>query len=512
MTSTHTAGVVATLAMWLGMAGNLALAQSPTSAASAAPDTSGASTRDRIEALAQQLGALERELRWLTERTTAPPIGSPTTTPGATAVTDTDELNRLKEQLSVIARQLELVQQKHAETLKPTPVTAAGGDGFRLRSADNSFQLRLRGLLQSDGRFFVDDATHQGVDTFVLRRVRPILEATVFKFFDLRLTPDFGNGTTVLQDAYVDLRFRPFVKLRVGKQKQPFGVERLVSAGALPFVERALPTGVAGNRDIGVALYGDGMRTRVSYSAGVFNGVADGASADIDDRDGKDVVGRFMVHPFRASVHERLEGLGAGFAASYGTQRGALASPGLSTYRSSGQQVFFRYRGDGTAEGTVLADGTRYRLSTHGYVYSGRFGVLAEQVLSSQAVRRDLATGTMRINSWQTMGTWVLTGEHASYDGVVPRYAFEPSTGKLGAFELTVRYHQLIVVPEAFPTFANPLVAARAAYAWTVGVNWLLNRSVKLSADYERTRYRGGAPSGDRPTEHDVLTRVQFAF
>ena len=338
------------------------------------------------------------------------------------------------------------MQEKHAETLKTTPVTGAGGDGFRLRSADNSFQLRFRGLLQSDGRFFVDDATHQGVDTFVLRRVRPILEATVFKFFDLRLTPDFGNGTTVLQDAYVDLRFRPFVKLRVGKQKQPFGVERLVSAGALPFVERALPTGVAGNRDIGAALYGDGMRTRVSYWAGVFNGVADGASADIDDRDGKDVVGRFMVHPFRASVHERLEGLGAGFAASYGTQRGALASPGLSTYRSSGQQVFFRYRGDGTAEGTVLADGTRYRLSTHGYVYSGRFG----SSRSRYSRRRRCAATGCRHDAHQLVaddGHWVFTGEHASYDGVVPRYAFEPSTGKLGAFELTARYHQLTVDP-----------------------------------------------------------------
>ncbi len=60
--------------------------------------------------------------------------------------------------------------------------------------------------------------------------------------------------------------------------------------------------------------------------------------------------------------------------------------------------------------------------------------------------------------------------------------------------------------------FANPLIAAQAAKAWAVGVNWYLNRSIKVVTNYELTRFEGGAPVGDRPTEHDVLTRVQFGF
>jgi phosphate-selective porin OprO/OprP len=261
-----------------------------------------------------------------------------------------------------------------------------------------------------------------------------------------------------------------------------------------------------------VVLYGDVMKDRLSYWAGVFNGVTDGASADADDRDGKDMVGRFMVHPFRGTGHERLEGLGAGFAASYGSQRGALLLPGLASYRSSGQQVFFRYRTDATTAGTALADGTRYRLSAQGYLYSGRLGVLAEQVFSSQEVRLDVTRDTLGANSWQVLGSWVLTGERASVNGVTPRDAFEPSSGKIGAFEVTARYHQLSTDSDAFPTFANPLVAARAANAWAAGVNWYLNRSIKVTTNYEQTRFEGGATVGDRPTEHDVLTRVQFGF
>ena len=235
------------------------------------------------------------------------------------------------------------------------------------------------------------------------------------------------------------------------------------------------------------------MKERLSYWAGVFNGVVDGASADADDRDGKDVVGRFMVHPFRGTAHNRLEGLGAGFAASYGSQRGALLVPGLPTYRSSGQQVFFRYRTDATPEGTALADGTRYRLSAQGYLYSGRLGVLAEQVFSSQEVRLDATRDTLGTNSWQILGSWVLTGERASVNGVTPREAFEPSSGKIGAFEVTARYHQLSADDDAFPRFANPVAAARAARAWAAGVNWYLNRSIKVVANYEQTRFEGGA-------------------
>ena len=69
--------------------------------------------------------------------------------------------------------------------------------------------------------------------------------------------PDFGGGTTVLQDAYLDLKFSPAFKLRTGKFKSPLGLERLASALDIPFVERAYPTSIVANRDIGVLLFGD---------------------------------------------------------------------------------------------------------------------------------------------------------------------------------------------------------------------------------------------------------------
>ena len=67
----------------------------------------------------------------------------------------------------------------------------------------------------------------------------------MFKLFDVRVMPDFGGGTTVLQDAYVDARFKPSFKIRVGKFKSPFGLERLQSAIDMTFIERGAPTSLA---------------------------------------------------------------------------------------------------------------------------------------------------------------------------------------------------------------------------------------------------------------------------
>ena len=46
-----------------------------------------------------------------------------------------------------------------------------------------------------------------------------------------------------------------------------------------------------------------------------------------------------------------------------------------------------------------------------------------------------------------------------------------------------------------------------------MGVNWYLNRYVKLVLNYERTEFDGGsATRGDRPTEGVILTRMQLSY
>lgn len=385
---------------------------------------------------------------------------------------------------------------------------AVGRDGLALQSSDGSFAVKLRGYVQLDGRFFDGGSAS---DSFVMRRVRPILEGTVFRIFEFRVMPDFGLGTTVLQDGYVEARFLPALRLRAGKFKPPVGLERLQSATDLHLVERALPTNLVPNRDVGVQLAGDLAGARLQYAVGVFNGVPDGGSGDSDTNDAKDVAVRLFTLPF-AGGGGTAGDLGFGVAVSFGDQAGDAAAPGLPSFRTGGQRVFFTYRSDGTPAGTTVAAGGRTRVSPQAFFYRGHLGILAEHVQSKQEVRRGTTRAEVTNSSWQTSVSWVLGGK-ASHRGVAPAKPFTGRGPGPGAFELVARYSRLAVDRDVFPTFADPAAAARSARAVAFGVNWWANRNVRLMVSFERTAFDGGAAAGrDRADEKVLLTRFQVGF
>ena len=398
-----------------------------------------------------------------------------------------------------------------SQTPVERPEVTAGRDGVSVRTPDGTFQLSLRGYMQSDGRFFLDDSRN-GTDEFVLRRVRPIVEGTLFRLFGFRLAPDFGLGTATLQDGYLDARLHSLVRIRMGKFKSPVGLERLTTASDLLFVERALPTALVPNRDVGIVVHGDWKSGMLTYMGGVLNGTVDGGSADVDDHDGKDVAARVFALPFKTDRRSWLQGLGVGLAGSYGIERGTQTAPALPVLRTSGQEVFFRFRTNTADGGAVVADGARYRVSPQGYYYAGSTGFVVEHVLSAQEIRRSAATLTVRNTAWQIAASHVVTGEKATPRGVAPTRPFDRSAGGWGAFQLAVRFSTLGVADEVFPVFADPSTAAREARAVGVGLNWYLNTNVKVSAEYERSTFEGGAPGGDRPAELHLFTRFQLAF
>jgi phosphate-selective porin OprO/OprP len=71
-------------------------------------------------------------------------------------------------------------------------VVQAGPEGFLMKSADGRHVLKFRGYLQTDSRFYMDDATDPSLNNFLLRRVRPVLEGTLSRMFDVRFMPDFA--------------------------------------------------------------------------------------------------------------------------------------------------------------------------------------------------------------------------------------------------------------------------------------------------------------------------------
>ena len=493
---------------------------------------------------------------------------------------DSDELEKLRalvqeldQKVRVLDRKNELAEEDAATRKKEAPVVKASKDGFGFESADGQNSIRFRAILQTDYRYFDQGANdirertdqragnigqngfHNSTDTYVLRSARPIIEGTLLGKYDYRFMPDFGNGVALIQDAYVDARFTPGLKLRIGKFKPDLGLERLQNETDIKFVERSYITNnLLPNRDLGIALHGDVFDDKFSYSLGFYNGVADGSSNSggagfLGD---KDVGARIFATPFKGS-DSPLAGLGFGIAGTYGNAQGERnlnftdtssadnTRQGLpAAYLTEGQQVFFRY-GTGT-----VADGSRFRIAPQANYYYGPFGLIAEYARVNQevslagggspaaggaATNSTIFAGTNKSlshDAWEVAASYLLTGEDASFKGVKPKRDFDLDKGGWGAWELVARYSEINLDEGTFKNnkgqyaVASSTTAANFAYAdlsqsaksartWTAGVNWYLNQNVKFQLDYSQTSFDGGAIAGPSHTAAGTVINVNAA-
>jgi phosphate-selective porin OprO/OprP len=388
-----------------------------------------------------------------------------------------------------------------AQNTTPQPRPPAGfQDGFFVQSSDGEYRLNLGFVAQVDGRFSVDDPTPI-VNTFTLRKLRPTFTGQLTKYFTFKLMPDFGNGVATVPDAYVEARFAPAFRIRTGKDKTPVGYELLQGDANLWFPERSLASSLVPNRDIGAELVGDVAKGRVSYQAGVFGGVPDGASTttELDTNNSKDLAGRIVISPFRTMSGSALNGFGIHLGGSTGDQTGALPA-----FKTSVGQTYFSY-----AAGTQ-ASGSRTRVSPAIFYYFKSVGAFAEYMRSDQEVARNGVVSDVSNHAMQVSASVMLTGEAATYGSVKPAHNFNPGEHQWGAMQLLARYSTLTVDPVVFEAGLASASANEAAKQLTVAMNWFPNANIKYYATFERTTFDGGATH--RPAEDVILFRAQVNF
>jgi phosphate-selective porin OprO/OprP len=126
-------------------------------------------------------------------------------------------------------------------------------------------------------------------------------------------------------------------------------------------------------------------------------------------------------------------------------------------------------------------------------------------------VRRDIA-----FRAWQVQVAYLLTGERKGFTTLTPRKSFDPRNRRWGAFELAARVGDFSAEQGIYNYgFATPATTPRRAHEWVGGVNWYLNRALRISIDYGNTNFGGGAPAaagGNRPSERALLQRFQINF
>jgi phosphate-selective porin OprO/OprP len=454
------------------------------------------------------------------------PLGARAHTPAAPAPPADDvaalreQIRLLDQKLRVLERNLELKDETAVAEAKKQPKFNIGDGRLEIASADGANSIRLRGLVQADGRFYLDD-TNATNDTFLLRRARLIFEGKFAERFSYVVQPEFGTGSSVqILDANVLTSVVPAFGVRVGKFKTPIGLEQIQSDPVAFFNERSVVTGLTPNRDVGVQAEGAFGKGALTYQLGVFNGVADGGNtsqATTDFDSDKSVAARLFATPWVNDKESALKGLGFGVAAGQGNYDTTAGRAGQ--YRTDGQQTFFTY------ESSVLADGKGTTLSPQAYFYHGPLGILAEYVSSTIEVRRSATRPVREVENtgWNLSAGYVLTGEDSTYRGVTPKTVFNPTAGTWGAFEVVARVAQLDIDDDVFTgtaasRLANPSVSATEITTYGLGLNWYPAKAVRVGLNYFHNEFEAddsGSPTsaavigGDEQT---IIGRVQVSF
>jgi phosphate-selective porin OprO/OprP len=465
------------------------------------------------------------------ERGAAPP---PVTASDAESLRQA--LQREEERIHALEQRLAADEAARQTSVAPAAANALSGSfgpqGFVLRSADGADQIRFRGNLSVDNRYFSDSSAANSADTWLIRKLRPTLEGTLGNRYDFRFMPDFGLGKAIIQDAWADVRVEPWLVFVFGKFKAPVGLERLQLEQFARFIEPSLTADLLPYRDLGAEVSGNVGGGWLSYAVGQFDGAVDGGSTDGNSAPDANSTGKFSwearlySQPFLHTGWKALRGLGFGIAGTYvnwhGVATTATTTSLLASDKTVGQQAMFAYRGNTAAGGfnnATIADGIERRLVPQFY-YAYRFvSLMGEYVEEDQQVRRQLSTtaargATLHNTAEQLQLAVFLTGEDEAYGSAKPHRDFGFGQGGPGAWEWVARIHRIRFDPKALAggggSFADALSAPLAGHALGTGVNWYLNENFKIQLDYEVTRFTGGATRGNRPDER-VLTS-QFAL
>jgi phosphate-selective porin OprO/OprP len=308
---------------------------------------------------------------------------------------------------------------------------------------------------------------------------------------------EYEIGAREWRDLYVDYKPAKAVQVRGGAFKIPFGLEEGTRATALDFVYRSLISSrLAPGRDRGIGVHGKVAGDRLSYQAGVFRHDgrnAQPSAASVRVFGGRTFAARIFAQPFRKSKASLRDlHVGAALTAS----EVPLGFPAVRA-RTIFDGSFF--------DSDVWVQGRRRRSGVELRWKPGRFSIQSEYIrLTDERRGQSVEDGDLSplvAHGWYASGTYKVLRKRT-----------------YGAVDLAARYETL-----GFGSAGSgePSTSARAdailgnSYrATTVGVNWTVNRWLKLQANLirEGLEHPSMGPLPDRAAFWSRVVRFQFTL
>ncbi|MBV8313783.1 MAG: hypothetical protein JOZ53_02500 [Planctomycetaceae bacterium] len=295
---------------------------------------------------------------------------------------------------------------------------------------------------------------------------------------------------------FVDIHYDERLHLRAGKVFTPFGYEWW----QVPLAFRLQPelslfyNNFGPATDLGIFGWGALFKKRVDYAVGIFNG---NTPFEIAPRDSKDVIAFLNFKPFLESDIPVLKNLNFGGSVDAGRRdqppltslSGRLQTSTLSGI-SSVSPAFLAFNNN------VIESGVMALWTMHLAYYYNQLSVIAEwQSGNMSYALSNTPTNRTRvpIEGFYVAAGYFLTGETvAARNILLPIRDFDIRKGHRGpgAIELTARYSLLDLGSQIFKAgLADPNLWTNRVSNVNVGVNWYLNRAIKIFAGWEHDMF-----------------------
>jgi len=350
---------------------------------------------------------------------------------------------------------------------------------------------------QINGYVMIDAANNAGAalnDTvFAVRRadisVQHMLRFDWLFYADAQLV----DGRFELKDVYLRKQTRYFGVVTIGNQQEPFGLEQFGSFRNTTFLERATTNALAPSRSIGITssdFHGPWIWSYGFYTAG--------SKDEGRTQRGVALTGRlaYLLKTDSGPYH---------LAIDYSTRS---AGPDNDQHFQSASEVALSSGDYFLDTGSITGSNKVQRYGLEVAHVAGPFSWQGEYMEAH--LQRNDGLPALRFRGWYGYASWMITGEsrdyresNATFGPVVPHASWNGRSG--GALEVGVRL--------SMTDLNNRDVVGGKETNVTLGVNWYLDKSVRLSANLVHAidlNKPGSPDSGDHPTA--IVGRLQYQF
>ena len=371
-------------------------------------------------------------------------------------------------------------------------------DGFRWGTQDDEVTLGFRALQQIDARIYANSNQEYASSGIFNPRTRFYFEGNLTRPLSYEFSLQHTYITTNLLDSYVNYRVSDGFQLRFGRYKTPFDYEwyrmhiwHTLAPERSPFAQN-----FGGNRRFGFSGWGSLFDNRLEYAVGSFNGQRNGFTAFNSHQD---IMAFLNFKPFEQKPDSILRNLQVGGSLDAGIENNPL-SPAVLTTSSpatplplipgSASVPFLAFNNG------VVERGYRALWELHvAYYYKGLSFLGAWDSGFQDYARGSSGPPPVRVptGGYFAQFGYILTGETIRDRMLIePLRPFDLRPGHfgLGALEATARFSDLTLGRQVFTGgLANPNLWTNQVQMVDVGLNWYLNKFLKVYLDWEHAMF-----------------------